>query len=64
MLVRDIVKKKSLKTYVVKLKLQQKGSPMIMDTTVQARNPQMARIIVKQQYGSGHVMIGQPRELK
>jgi len=63
MLVKDVIKRK-LKTYAVKLKLQSNGATTILDTTVQARNPQMARIVLKQQYGNSHVIVGQPRELK
>lgn len=63
MLVKDVIKRR-LKTYAVKLRLQNKGATTILDTTVQASNPQMARIILKQQYGNSHVIVGQPRELR
>jgi len=56
--------KTKLKTYVVKLKLKSIGYTQILDTTVQAVNPQMARKIIATQYNSTHVMIGQPREIK
>ena len=52
-----------LKTYVVRLKLQQKGYTQQMDTTVLARNPEQARRIVRQQYNNRNVIVGQPREL-
>jgi hypothetical protein len=56
--------KTKLKTYVVKLKLKSIGYTQILDTTVQAVNPQMARKIIANQYDSTHVLIGQPREIK
>jgi hypothetical protein len=56
--------KTKLKTYVVKLKLKSIGYTQILDTTIQAVSPQMARKIIANQYDSTHVMIGQPREIK
>jgi len=56
--------KTKLKTYVVKLKLKSIGYTQILDTTIQAVSPQMARKIIATQYNSTHVMIGQPREIK
>lgn len=53
-----------LKTYAVKLRLPQQGYTNIIDTTVQARNPEMARRILRQQYGDSKVIVGQPRLLK
>jgi hypothetical protein len=53
-----------MKTYFVKLKLKSIGYTQIIDTTVQAINPQMARKIIANQYDSTHVLIGQPREIK
>jgi len=35
-----------------------------MDTTVQARTPEMARRMIRNQYGSHSVLVGQPRLLK
>ena len=55
---------KKLKTYAVKLKLQQPGYTTQDDTTVQARNPEMARRLLRQQYGDKHILVGQPRELR
>lgn len=55
---------RKLKTYAVKLKLKSIGYTQILDTTVMAVNPQMARKIIANQYNSTHVMIGQPREIK
>lgn len=55
---------KKLKTYAVKLKLQQSGYTTQVDTTVQARNPEMARRLLRQQYGDKHILVGQPRELR
>lgn len=59
----DFLKKK-LKTYTVKLKLKQPGYVTQVDTTVQARNPEMARRLLRQQYGDQHVIVGQPKELR
>jgi hypothetical protein len=56
--------KTKMKTYVVRLKLRSPGYTQILDTTVQAVSPQMARKIIANQYDSTHVMIGQPREIK
>lgn len=53
-----------LKTYAVRLQLKQVGYRNIIDTTVQARNPEMARRLLRQQYGDRTVIVGQPRELK
>lgn len=56
--------KSKLKTYAVKLKLQQTGYTNIIDTTVVARTPEMARRVLRQQYNNKHVIVGQPREIK
>ena len=56
--------KTRLKTYVVKLKFKSEGYTQILDTTVMASSPQMARKIIAQQYDNNHVMMGQPREIK
>jgi hypothetical protein len=56
--------KTKIKTYVVKIKLQQTGYTNIIDTTVMARTPEMARRILRQQYNNKHVVVGQPKELK
>jgi hypothetical protein len=56
--------KTKLKTYLVKLKLKSLGYTQILDTTVMAVSPQMARKIIANQYDSTHVLIGQPREIK
>lgn len=53
-----------LKTYAAKVQLRQPGYKNIIDTTIQARNPEMARRLLRQQYGSRNVIVGQPRELK
>jgi len=66
MRVKDIVqgKKNPIKTYLVKVKIRQPGYTNIIDTTVQARNPEMARRLVRVQYNSRDVIVGQPRELR
>jgi len=48
---------------VVRLRLPQQGYTTIMDTTVQARTPEMARRVVRAQYGSRSVLVGQPRRI-
>ena len=58
---RDL--RRPLDTYVVRLRLPQQGYTTIMDTTVQARTPEMARRVVRAQYGSRSVMVGQPRRI-
>ena len=58
------VKGQALRNYAVKVQLKQPGYKNIIDTTVVARNPEMARRLVRQQYGDRNVMVGQPRELK
>lgn len=60
----EVVKKSRLRTYVVKLRLKQPGYTNLIDTTVMARNPEMARRILRRQYGDKHVVVGQPKELK
>lgn len=54
-----------LKTYAVKLKIKQvSGITNQIDTTVMARNPEMARRMIRSLYGNTHIIVGQPRELK
>ncbi len=53
-----------LKTYALKLKLKQIGYTNIIDTTVQARTPEMARRIIRAQYNDRNVIVGQPVEIK
>jgi hypothetical protein len=57
-------KGQALRTYAAKVRLKQTGYENIIDTTVQARNPEMARRLIRQQYGDRNVIVGQPRELK
>jgi len=52
-----------MKTYVVRLRLKQRGYTQHMDTTVMARNPEQARRLIRQQYGDRNIIVGQPREL-
>lgn len=56
--------KKRLKLYAARVKLKQPGYTNIIDTTIQARNPEMARRLLKQQYGASSSLVGQPREIK
>ena len=61
----EIVRKKNkLKTYHARLKLKQPGYTNIIDTTIIAKNPEMARRLIRQQYGDRNVLVGQPREIK
>jgi hypothetical protein len=53
-----------LKTYMVKIKLKQPGYTNLVDTTVQARTPEMARKIIRAQYNNSNVVVGQPKEIK
>lgn len=53
-----------LKTYLVKLKLRQLGYTQIINTTLQARNPDQARKILRAQYNKKDIIVGNPRELK
>ena len=65
MRITEIAQSKTrMKTYLVRLKLKSLGYTQILDTTIQAVNPQMARKIIANQYDSKNVLIGQPREIK
>jgi hypothetical protein len=52
---------KGLKTFRVKLRLRQPGYTQHMDSTVQARNPEQARRIIRAQYNDRSIIVGQPR---
>jgi hypothetical protein len=58
----DLVK--NLNTYLVRIRLPQTGHKIHMDTTVQARTPEMARRMVRAQYGDRTVLVSQPRLIK
>lgn len=60
----DEAKGQALRTYAAKVRLKQPGYENIIDTTVVARNPEMARRLIRQQYGNRNVLVGQPREIK
>jgi hypothetical protein len=53
-----------MKTYVARLRIQRVGHNNIFDTTIQARNPEQARRLLRQMHGDQSVIVGQPRELK
>ena len=57
-------RKPALKTFAAKVQLRQTGYRNIIDTTVQARTAEMARRLLRQQYGDRNVIVGQPRELR
>lgn len=56
--------KHRLKTYSARIRLQQTGYQNIIDATIQARNPEMARRMLRQLYGGRANLIGQPKEIK
>lgn len=56
-------KKLPLRTYAAKVKLRQSGYTNMVDTTVQARSPEMARRLLRKQFGGRQAVVGQPREL-
>jgi hypothetical protein len=58
------VKTPQLKTYAARVKLKQPGYTNIVDATVMARNPEMARRLLHQLYGGNSSVVGQPREIK
>jgi hypothetical protein len=59
----DLVK--NLNTYLVRIRLPQvAGNKIHMDTTVQARTPEMARRMIRAQYGDRAVLVSQPRLIK
>jgi hypothetical protein len=58
------VKTPQLKTYAARVKLKQAGYTNIVDATVMARNPEMARRLLHQLYGGNSSVVGQPREIK
>jgi hypothetical protein len=55
---------RSLNTYTVRIRLPQQGYKVHMDTTVQARTPEMARRMIRAQYGDRAVLVSQPRLIK
>jgi len=60
----DVIKPQ-IRTYQVRIQFRQpNGVVQQMDTTVQARNPEMARRMLRAQYSNPRVVVGQPREIK
>lgn len=57
-------KKSTLRTFAAKVKLRQPGYTNIVDTTVMARTPEMARRLLRRLYGGRSAVVGQPRELR
>ena len=55
---------RNLNTYLVRIRLPQQGHKIHMDTTVQARTPEMARRMIRAQYGDRTVLVSQPRLIK
>ena len=61
----DETRRPGLKTYQVRLQLRQPGGYVQqMNTTVMARNPEMARRMIRAQYDNRNVIVGQPKELR
>jgi hypothetical protein len=58
------IKSNILRTYALRVRLPQQGYTNIIDLTVQARTPEMARRLVKNLYGPSHKILSQPREIK
>lgn len=58
------IKSNILRTYALRVRLPQQGYTNIIDLTVQARTPEMARRLVKNLYGPAHKILSQPREIK
>lgn len=54
----------NLNTYLVRIRLPQQGHKIMMDTTVQARTPEMARRMIRAQYGDRTALVSQPRLIK
>ena len=54
----------ALRTYAIKVQLKNTSYKNIIDTTIQARTPEMARRLLKNLYGDRNVIVGQPREIK
>lgn len=64
MRIKELVDRQ-MRTYRVRIKLKQPGGyTQQMYTTVVARNPEQARRIIRAQYGTPSVLVGQPKELK
>lgn len=62
---KEIVKKTDrVRQYLIKVKIQSPGYVNIVDTVVYATTPQWARKIVRAQYNTRGVIVGQPREIK
>lgn len=59
-----LLSKNKLKTYSAKIRLKQTGYENIIDTTIQARTPEMARRMLRQLYGGASNLIGQPKLIK
>jgi hypothetical protein len=60
----EFAKRNRLKTYQVRLRLTQAGYSTFMDTQVQATTPEMARRMIRAQYNSRNVIVGQPRLIR
>lgn len=59
------LKQTQIRTYQVRIQFRQpNGVVQQMDTTVQARTPEMARRMLRAQYSNPQVVVGQPREIK
>lgn len=58
----DFLSHRKLRTYLVRLRISnQKGRKDLLNTTVQARNAEQARRIIRTQYNDPNIMVGQPK---
>jgi len=60
----EFLSTRQLKTYVAKIRIKQQGYTNIIDTTVMARTPEMARRLLRQQYGGNSVLVNTPKAIK
>ena len=54
---------KKLATFVARVRVPGKSRTDMFYTTIQARNAQQARLLLRAQYGSPRITIDQPRKL-
>lgn len=60
----DEIKATALNTYAVKIQLRNTSYNNMIDTTIQAKTPEMARRLLRRIYGDRNVIVGQPRAIK
>ena len=57
-------RRKKLRMFQAKIKVKNVNYTNIIDTTIMARNPEMARRLLRRLYGGRSVLVGTPKELK